>query len=184
VGKPTKECIKEFCNKVIDRYLSTDMLWSVDESHFSDNIGMPWPLTYYSKIGIKKRLKAKKKIRKRYTLLLGIANDGDYNYDIMEGSCNRKLFTEFVDTIPGDIICDNASIHKKVATDRITFVPPYSPEFNPVEMAFSVVKNEYRKQHQVKDVLDRILLSLKQLTAGKIKAMFRHVNNHIKNVDL
>jgi hypothetical protein len=109
-GKPTEECVKEFCNKMMNRHLDKKQLWSVDECHFSDNIG---PLKYYSKIGMKKRLKAKKKIRTRYTLLLGITNDGDFNYDIMEGSCNRLLFTDFVDSIPGDIMCDNAAIHKK-----------------------------------------------------------------------
>jgi transposase len=68
--------------------------------------------------------------------------------------------------------------------DRITFVPPYSPELNPVEMAFFVIKNEFRKQHHIKNVLDRILISLNQLTDVKIKSMFRHVNNNIKALTL
>jgi transposase len=39
-------------------------------------------------------------------------------------------------------------------------VPPYSPELNPVEIAFSVVKGEFRKLHYIKDIVERILFSL------------------------
>ena len=55
---------------------------------------------------------------------------------------------------PGDIvIMDNLSSHKRVAVkDKIEavgatlrFLPPYSPDFNPIEKAFSRLKAMLRK---------------------------------------
>lgn len=46
------------------------------------------------------------------------------------------------------LVMDNASIHKSADLEamvlargmRITYLPPYSPDFNPIEEAFSAVK--------------------------------------------
>lgn len=55
---------------------------------------------------------------------------------------------------PGDVvIMDNLSSHKRPAVrDRIEaagatlrFLPPYSPDFNPIEKAFSRLKAMFRK---------------------------------------
>jgi transposase len=151
-------------------------LWSIDECHFSDNIG---PIQYYSLIGEKRKIECKKKDPTRYTLLLAISNDGDYDFGLLNGSCIRKDFREFVEQLPGDVICDNAPIHRNLAIDKLIYIPPYSPQFNPVEMAFSVVKGKFRKEHMIEDVTDRILVSLKELNKHKIERMFRHVDDYI-----
>jgi len=50
---------------------------------------------------------------------------------------------------PGDVvIMDNLRVHKiagvreaiEAASARLLFIPPYSPDLNPIEMAFSKVK--------------------------------------------
>ena len=55
---------------------------------------------------------------------------------------------------PGDIvIMDNLSSHKRAAVRtmieakgaRLAFLPPYSPDFNPIEMAFAKLKALLRK---------------------------------------
>ena len=55
---------------------------------------------------------------------------------------------------PGDIvIMDNLSSHKRAsvremieaAGAKLRFLPPYSPDFNPIEMAFSKLKALLRK---------------------------------------
>ena len=48
---------------------------------------------------------------------------------------------------------DNASIHKAALVQEfvrengwtIVFLPPYSPEFNPIEKEFSIFKNAIRR---------------------------------------
>ena len=53
------------------------------------------------------------------------------------------------------IILDNAKIHHnedlidylQAFGIRVEFLPPYSPDLNPIELAFSVLKNYLKKNH-------------------------------------
>ncbi len=72
---------------------------------------------------------------------------------------------------PGDIvIMDNLSSHKgptireaiEAAGAELLFLPPYSPDFNPIEKAFSKLKAHLRKAaertiHGLWDAIGRIL---------------------------
>ena len=89
---------------------------------------------------------------------------------------------------------DNAAFHKsKVLATALEakglvamFTPPYSPEYNPVEMAFSVFKAHMRPMlpgADIATVADRLAdmqVRVRQcaataLTEHKLSAMFRHV---------
>ena len=66
-----------------------------------------------------------------------------------------ETFSAFLDSLPcgGRVLMDNASIHKTCLVHETcvrkriqpVYTPPYSPWFNPVEFAFSVIKRSYRK---------------------------------------
>src|SRR3546814_569510 len=73
---------------------------------------------------------------------------------------NRQIFEIYVETqlapllAPGDVvIADNLAAHKSPAAERairergawILFLPPYSPDLNPIEMAFAKLKALLRK---------------------------------------
>lgn len=79
---------------------------------------------------------------------------------VIEGAMNRDLFELYVETQlvptlkPGDaIILDNLSSHKSpraAAAMRAVgawflFLPPYSPDLNPIEMAFAKLKALIRR---------------------------------------
>ncbi len=79
---------------------------------------------------------------------------------VIDGPMNRELFERYVETqlaptlSRGDVvILDNLSSHKSVkATETLRaegawflFLPPYSPDLNPIEMAFSKIKALIRK---------------------------------------
>jgi len=79
---------------------------------------------------------------------------------VIKGAINRELFNAYVETqlAPtlrrGDVvILDNLSTHKSpYAADVLKslgawflFLPPYSPDLNPIEMAFSKLKAMIRK---------------------------------------
>jgi hypothetical protein len=121
-GKPTKECVTEHCNKMVKRN-PAEKLWSVDECYFSEKIV---PLYVYCKRGQKVSPKSPIKSWKQHTLLLAISNDGDIRSEVFLGTCKRIRFESFVRTLPGDFICDNASIHKGLEMTNLSFVPPYS----------------------------------------------------------
>ena len=74
---------------------------------------------------------------------------------VLDGPINREAFQADVERLlvrelrPGDIvIMDNLSSHKgaairqaiEAAGARLLFLPPYSPDFNPIENAFAKLK--------------------------------------------
>jgi transposase len=73
---------------------------------------------------------------------------------------NRAIFEAYVETQllpvlqPGDVvILDNLSSHKSETAERairskgawMLFLPPYSPDLNPIEMVFAKLKTLFRK---------------------------------------
>ena len=79
---------------------------------------------------------------------------------VLDGPINGVAFQAYVEQVlvpelrPGDIVVmDNLGSHKspgiraaiEVAGACLLFLPPYSPEFNPIEKAFSKLKAMLRK---------------------------------------
>lgn len=79
---------------------------------------------------------------------------------VIDGAMNRELFELYVETQlvptlhPGDvIILDNLSAHKSPTAAKamraggawFLFLPPYSPDLNPIEMAFAKLKALIRR---------------------------------------
>lgn len=102
-----------------------------------------------------------------------IAKHRDGRPLVIDGPINGEWFEAYVGQVlaptlkPGDIvILDNLSSHKRLAAReiieavgaRLMFLPPYSPDFNPIEKAFSKLKALLRKaaERTVSDLWDRI----------------------------
>ena len=79
---------------------------------------------------------------------------------VLDGPMNRAAFETYIETQlapclqPGEVvIADNLSSHKSVVTQALLkaqgnwllFLPPYSPDLNPIEMAFSKLKAHLRR---------------------------------------
>ena len=79
---------------------------------------------------------------------------------VLDGAMHGAAFLAYVEQLlaptlkPGDIVVmDNLPAHKPVAVREaieaadaeLRFLPPYSPDFNPIEMAFSKLKALLRK---------------------------------------
>ena len=97
---------------------------------------------------------------KTTTLIAGLRLSGMVAPMVLDGPVNSAWFEAYVDQILvpelrcGDVvIMDNLSSHKRAsvramveaAGATIMFLPPYSPDFNPIEKAFARLKAMLRK---------------------------------------
>ncbi len=97
---------------------------------------------------------------KTSTFVAGLTLGGMIAPFVLDGPINRLAFEPYVERVllpelrPGDIIImDNLSSHRgqevrdriEAAGAELLFLPPYSPDFNPIEMAFSKLKANLRK---------------------------------------
>ena len=79
---------------------------------------------------------------------------------VLDGPMNRATFDAYIETQlaptlqPGDVvIADNLSSHKSARAQSLLkaqgswmlFLPPYSPDLNPIEMAYSKLKAHLRR---------------------------------------
>lgn len=97
---------------------------------------------------------------KTTTFIAGLRADGLVAPCLFDGPINRNAFEAYVEQVlvpelcPGDIvIMDNLSSHKgpairkriEAAGATLLYLPPYSPDFNPIENAFAKLKALLRK---------------------------------------
>ena len=92
--------------------------------------------------------------------MAGLRLDGIAAPMVLDGPINRNAFQAYVDQVlvpelkPGDVVVmDNLSSHKgptvrraiEAAGANLLYLPPYSPDFNPIENAFAKLKALLRK---------------------------------------
>jgi transposase len=97
---------------------------------------------------------------KTSTVLAGLRWDGVSAPAVFDGPINGRSFTAYVEQVlvptlrPGDIVVlDNLGSHKgkaaRIAIERagaeLRFLPPYSPELNPIEQLFAKLKTLLRR---------------------------------------
>jgi transposase len=94
------------------------------------------------------------------TFIAGLAHDGLIAPWVIEGAMNGPAFATYVETqlapalVPGTaVILDNLSTHRneraaaalQARSCWFLFLPPYSPDLNPIEQAYSKLKALLRK---------------------------------------
>ena len=97
---------------------------------------------------------------KTTTFVAGLRNSGMVAPMVLDGPINGLAFQAYVDQVlipdlrPGDIVVmDNLGSHKRpgiraaieAVGASLLYLPPYSPDFNPIENAFAKLKAMLRK---------------------------------------
>lgn len=125
------------------------------------------------------------------TLIAALDVDGIRCATVVDGAVNGDIFESFVEHVlvpqllEGDIvIMDNLSSHKRVRTRalieaagaELEFLPPYSPDLNPIEMIFSKIKQLLRSLGlRMRDALWESMQNvLDQVTPNDAKNCFKH----------
>lgn len=128
---------------------------------------------------------------KTTTLIAALGIEGVRCSTVVDGPIDGDVFESFVAQVlvpqlkPGDlVVLDNLSSHKRERTrERIEaqgaellFLPPYSPDLNPIEMIFSKVKQLLRSLacRNRKDLWRAMQQVLDQVTATDASNCFRH----------
>jgi transposase len=110
---------------------------------------------------------------------------------LIEGSANMEVFAAYIGQVlcpelrPGDeVIMDNLCIHKTPAVARliaargatVRYLPPYSPDLNPIEMAFAKLKSHLRREAaRTLDALQpAVARSLQHFRPVHCQGFFRH----------
>jgi transposase len=132
--------------------LNLDDIVYLDESGMDDN-----EVNQYG-YGLKgKRVMDEKRAEKQTRIsIIGALNKNRFFAPfVFEGSCNRDVFTIYITEVlaecihPGmTIVLDNASFHKggsileiiKTLGCNVLYLPPYSPDFNPIEHFWASIK--------------------------------------------
>jgi transposase len=128
---------------------------------------------------------------KTITFLAALRSDGMTAPLVVDGPINADVFLAYVQqqlvqTLKsGDVVLmDNLSSHKgagirkaieKVGA-RVVYLPPYSPDFNPIEMVFSKLKALLRKakERSVRALEDRLGELMDHFPPDECGRYFRH----------
>ena len=159
---------------------------SVDETCIYESA---LPIYGYSPKGTRLRRQQGRGQRVKYTLMMAIGREGVVHHSFFRGNGNTTNFSDFLRSIPGgsQVLLDNVAFHRAAAVREtarereinLVFLPPYRPDLNPIEHAFSVVKHHFRQRFDVQDTEQRMSIVLAELTANKLAAMYRAVASRV-----
>jgi transposase len=125
------------------------------------------------------------------TCLAALGPEGVRAPCIFEGALDGELFATWVTewllpTLPPGttVVLDNLSVHKnalaqaaiEAAGCQVLFLPPYSPDFNPIELAFAKLKASLRGvgARTFDALVDAIGAAIGQITPADIQSFYRH----------
>jgi transposase len=180
---------------------------AIDECGFD---GRMLPLYGYSERGVPAVARVTTiSDRKRHNLIMAIRNVPggsevpSHHYELVTESVTGCMFADFVRSLPfppgTTVIYDNATIHR---TDEVFAAlrekgflvarpPPYMPTMNPIELLFSRIKRQFRRERA--GMTARVELGFgarrmralieeaigEQTTPEAVRSCFRHVHNVI-----
>jgi transposase len=128
---------------------------------------------------------------KNTTVIASLSLSGMGESLILKDAANGEMFTLYIERIlipslhPGQIvIMDNASIHEGLKVRKaieakgcqLLFLPTYSPDFSPIEEAFSKIKAILRQieARTPEELQDAIMQAMLAVSSSDAKGWFRH----------
>ncbi len=149
------------------------------------------PLYAWSRRGVRAPAKAPRNWGKNVTLLSSMSIEGMGPSLAVEGATTRRVFEAYLEGVlaptlrPGQVVVmDNLSAHKGFRVREIIegcdcellYLPPYSPDLNPIEEAFAKLKASLRKAaaRSRRALVEAMGAALDTITARDACSFFRH----------
>jgi transposase len=180
---------------MVAQELDPERLVFVDEMGVHTSLA---PLYGYSPKGERVRLMVPRNRGENTTLLASMTLlSGIGETMAVEGSTNREVFEAYVEhalapTLQAGrvVIMDNLSAHKPARVRELIegrgceliYLPPYSPDFNPIEEAFSKIKGMLRQAGaRTKDALVDVLgEALSEVSVQDAIGYFEHAGYRLR----
>ena len=126
-----------------------------------------------------------------HTVVAALRLDGLHAPAVFDGPIDSPTFLAYVEQVlvptlqPGDVVVlDNLAVHKQPevrhaieqAGAHLRFLPPYSPDFNPIELAFAKLKAFLRaaRPRSFDQVCDLMAAALDLFTTDECVNYARH----------
>jgi hypothetical protein len=134
----------------------------------------------------------------KYSILPAISIDGIIHLEVLDNAVTGVDFRRFVqDLLPrmnewplpnSVLVVDNASIHKVAGIQemveergaRLLYLPSYSPDFNPIELAFLSIKawlranRDHLDENQAGTVYDALWQAVHAISAESARGWYKH----------
>lgn len=125
------------------------------------------------------------------TIIAALTVDGLEAAMTIEGGTDSEVFVAYIEKVLlptlciGDlVVMDNAAAHKDIRVKTLLatvgatplYVPPYSPDLNPIELAWSKLKDFLRttRARTVVALTDAIAAGMRQITSEDASGWIRH----------
>ena len=149
------------------------------------------PLYGWAKKGERAQCSVPRNRGKNTTLLSSMSVEGMGPSLAVEGATNREVFETYVERILAPtlrrgqvVVMDNLTAHKGERIRELiegqgcelVYLPPYSPDFNPIEEAFSKIKGLMRKAEarSREALLEAMGSAISALSAEDARGFFEH----------
>ena len=133
------------------------------------------------------------------SMLCAVRIDGPIAPLLVDGAVDGAMFTAWLEQSllrelrPGDVvIMDNLNTHRVVgvskllgeAGHRFYYLPPYSPDFNPIENMWSKVKNILKKlaARTFDELVEPVKTAILSITEDDCQGFFRHCGYGSTNI--
>ncbi|KAF4209653.1 hypothetical protein CNMCM5878_005039 [Aspergillus fumigatiaffinis] len=173
----------------------------VDESGCDKRVG--FRRTGWSPLGFAPTQVAKFHRDQRYQILPAYAQDGVVLSRVFQGSTDASVFEDFIEELlhhcgrwpepKSVLVMDNASFHHSERLEqmcaeagvKLVYLPPYSPDLNPIEELFSELKAFIRRHWQVyEDNPDQGFDSFLEWCIETVGARKQSAKGHFQNAGL
>ena len=160
----------------------------LDESSTSTSLAK-----LYGRCGVGERLSGSSPYGHWITvsMLCAVRLDGPISPLLVDGPVDGAMFTAWIEQSllrelrPGDVvIMDNLNTHRVAGVSKLLnaaghsflYLPPYSPDFNPIENMWSKVKSILRKlaARTFGELLEAMKAAILSVTEDDCKGFFRH----------
>jgi transposase len=169
--------------------IDSDRFVFVDECSSNTSLA---PLYGWARKGERAHQKAPRNWGKNITLISSISKEGGMGASlVVEGSTNGTVFETYLEEVllptlkRGQVLMmDNLSAHKAERVKELIeakgceliYLPPYSPDYNPIEQAFSKLKSYLREAcaRTQQTLMEVIGEALGTISASDAEGFFEH----------